>query len=198
MNSEYQQKISKEEINALPPACFDKEIFVINNQADFQKAVKYLNNQTEIGFDTETKPAFKKGIKNKVALIQLSSLNKAFLFRTMLNIDFSELFKILSNKSIIKIGADINQDLKSLQNIQKFKPQAFIDIQKYTEEYGIADNGLRKLVAIVLKIKISKSQQLTNWEADELTINQQIYAATDAWACLKIYKTLNKSINVKQ
>lgn len=193
MNSDFMQNITKEEIIKLPLGFFEGEIIVVDNQKELKTAVKFLKNQKELGFDTETKPAFKKGQKNNVALLQLSSNNKAFLFRLKLLNDCKNLFKILANQNIIKIGADIAQDMKSLQKFSPFKPQAFVDIQKYTGNFGIIDNGLKKLAAIVLKIRISKSQQLTNWDAETLTEKQMLYAATDAWACLKIYQTLNKN-----
>ncbi len=194
MNSNFLQNITKEEIATLPLGFFEGEIIVIDNNIMYNNAIKYLKKQKELGFDTETKPAFKKGQKNKVALLQISTLKKAFLFRINKIDNFQKLFNILSNQNITKIGADIIQDMRVLQKIAPFTPKGFVDIQKYTGNYGILDNGLKKLAAIVLKIRISKSQQLTNWEAETLTDSQMLYAATDAWACLKIYQTLNKNI----
>ncbi|OFX32514.1 MAG: hypothetical protein A2X08_05390 [Bacteroidetes bacterium GWA2_32_17] len=192
MNSNFLQNISREEIIKLPLGFFNGEIVLVDNQKKLEAAVNFLKKQDLLGFDTETKPAFKKGQKNKVALLQISTIKKAFLFRINNLDNFQKLFNIFGNSNITKIGADIGQDMRVLQKISPFTPQGFIDIQKYTGNFGILDNGLKKLAAIVLKIRISKSQQLTNWEAETLTEKQMIYAATDAWVCLKIYQTLNK------
>ena len=194
MNYSFIQNITKEEIAKLPLGFFEGEIIVVDNNKAYNIAVNYLKKQKELGFDTETKPAFKKGQKNKVALLQISTLKKAFLFRINNLNNFQKLFSILGNSNIIKIGADIGQDMRVLQKIAPFTPQGFVDIQKYTGSFGILDNGLKKLAAIVLNIRISKSQQLTNWQSETLTEKQMIYAATDAWVCLKIYQTLNKNI----
>ena len=192
MNSNFLQNISREEIIKLPLGFFNGEIVLVDNQKKLEAAVNFLKKQDLLGFDTETKPAFKKGQKNKVALLQISTIKKAFLFRINNLDNFQKLFNIFGNSNITKIGADIGQDMRVLQKISPFTPQGFIDVQKYTGNFGILDNGLKKLAAIVLKIRISKSQQLTNWEAETLTEKQMIYAATDAWVCLKIYQTLNK------
>ncbi len=191
MNTNFLQNISREEIIKLPLGFFEGEIIVVDNNKKYNSAVNYLKKQKKIGFDTETKPAFKKGQKNKVALLQISTLKKAFLFRINNLDNFQKLFNILGNSNITKIGADIVQDMRVLQKIAPFTPRGFVDIQKFTGNFGILDNGLKKLAAIVLKIRISKSQQLTNWEAETLTEKQMLYAATDAWVCLKIYLTLN-------
>lgn len=190
MISDFLQNITKEEIEKLPLGHFEGEIVLVDSLPKLKKAVDYLKKQTDIGFDTETKPAFVKGQKNNVALLQLSTEKKAFLFRIHHLKPINILFEIFANPKITKIGADIAQDLNALQKVSPFKVAGFIDIQKYSCEFGIIDNGLKKLAAIVLGIKISKSQRLTNWEAPELTHPQMLYAATDAWVCLKMYKTL--------
>ncbi len=197
MISDFLQNITKEEIEKLPLGHFDGEMILVDTLPKLKKAVLFLKKQTEIGFDTETKPAFVKGQKNHVALLQLSTNKKAFLFRIHHLKSLNILFELFANPNIIKIGADIGQDLSALQKVSPFKVNGFIDIQKYSCEFGIIDNGLKKLAAIVLGIKISKSQRLTNWEAPELTQSQMLYAATDAWVCLKIYQKLvkNKILN---
>lgn len=197
MSSDFIQNITKEEIDLLPLKQFEGEICLIDTVEKVQQAVEFLKKQTLLGFDTETKPSFKKGQKNQVALLQLSTAHKAFIFRINKTGLPSELSGILANHKITKVGADIAQDLNSLQKIEPFKVNGFIDLQKYSCEFGITDNGLKKLTAIILGFKISKSQRLTNWEAIELTTGQLIYAATDAWVCCLIYQKLQKSMNGK-
>jgi ribonuclease D len=197
MASDFVQNITREEIDQLPLKTFNGELVVVDSFEKINKSVEYLQKQRILGFDTETKPSFKKGKKNVVAMLQLSSAGKAFIFR-LNKIGLPErLAKILANPKIIKVGADIKQDLSALQKIGNFIPDGFIDIQKYSNEFGIIDNGLKKLTAIVLGFKISKAQRLTNWEAPELTSSQLAYAATDAWVCYLIFFKLQKSLNGK-
>lgn len=197
MAPDFAHNITREEIDQLPLKTFSGDLVVVDSFEKIKKSLDYLQKQRILGFDTETKPSFKKGQKNDVAMLQLSSAGKSFIFR-LNKIGLPEgLVKILSNTKIIKVGADIKQDLSALQKIGNFIPNGFIDIQKYSNEFGIIDNGLKKLTAIILGFKISKAQRLTNWEAPELTTSQLIYAATDAWVCYKIFTKLQKSLNGK-
>jgi ribonuclease D len=197
MVSDFAQNITREEIDQLPLKTFKGDLIVVDTFEKINKSVEYLQKQRILGFDTETKPSFKKGKKNIVAMLQLSSAGKAFIFR-LNKIGLPEgLAKILANPKIIKAGADIKQDLSALQKLGNFIPDGFIDIQKFSNEFGIIDNGLKKLTAIILGFKISKAQRLTNWEAPELTSSQLVYAATDAWVCYLIFSKLHKILNGK-
>lgn len=149
-----------------------------------------LMNAELLGFDTETKPVFTKGKKNAVSLIQLATDNLAVLFRIN-KIGFpNELIKLLSDPSVIKAGVAVHDDIRYLKIVKKFEPDGFVDLQNYVRDFGIQSSGLKKLSAIVLGFKISKRQQVTDWEAEQLTEAQQIYAATDAWVCHQIYEKL--------
>ena len=182
--------ISKEQITELPIETFSGKIVVADNENDIEKAIAYLSTQTEIGFDTETKPAFRKGQNNKVALMQLSSMDTCFLFR-LNKIGYPDaLDDILCNAEIKKIGLSLKDDFAAIRKRTDKKPVNFIDLQSFVDNYGIDDNGLQRIYAIVFGKKISKNQRLSNWEAAQLTPAQQTYAAIDAWACLKIYKKL--------
>lgn len=190
----FEKAITKEEINELPLTSFDKEIVVIEDEEQIPEAVEYLKMQSILGFDTETKPAFKKGQKNNVALLQLSTSEKAFLFR-LNKIRFNgPIRKILADSTIIKVGVAIRDDLIALKKANNFEPQSFVELQELVKKYGIQNFSLQKLSGIVLGIKISKSKRLSNWEAENLNEAQQKYAATDAWVALEIYKKL---INTK-
>lgn len=190
----YKHTISKEEVNQLPVVAFEGEIILVETEKQVKQAFKILKKQKVVGLDTETRPSFTKGKMYKVALVQIATEEQCFLFRIN-KIDFHDsLVKFLNKKTIKKIGLDLNNDFKGLSKLEEdFEPKNIVDIQKITENYGILDKSLQKIFAIVFKQKISKNQQLSNWENDVLTEKQQIYAATDAWAALMIYNTLQKA-----
>lgn len=184
------KSLSDDELSVFPLSSFQGKIYLIERVEDVNPALDYLKNQSILGFDTETKPSFLKGQNNPVSLLQLSTSDKAFLFRVNQIGLPNGLVKILSSPKILKIGAAIRDDIKILQKISHFKPSGFIELQEMVEDYGIENFSLKKLSAIVLGFRISKSQRLTNWDAIHLTEPQQIYAATDAWVALEIYSRL--------
>jgi len=184
------KSISNDELAELPLSSFEGVIHVIEQPEELDKALKYLNNQLIIGFDTETRPAFKKGQVFPVSLLQLATSDQAFLFRINKIGLPAGLVKILTSSKILKIGVAIRDDIKILQRIVPFKPSGFIELQDLVKDYGIENFSLKKLSAIVLGFRISKSQRLTNWDAEELTEQQLIYGATDAWVSCDIYKQL--------
>ncbi len=152
------------------------------------KSFQGFSESDLLGFDTETRPTFKKGKKNKVSLIQLSTEDLACLFSINKIGIPDELVKLLSDPSVIKAGVAVHDDIRFLTGSQKFNPDGFIDLQNFVKDFGIQSSGLKKLSAIVLGFRISKRQQVTDWEAEQLSEAQQIYAATDAWVCYQIYK----------
>ncbi len=192
--NKFENSISKDELNKKPIIQFQGNIVLVDNYEDEKKAFNDLNNTSILGFDTETKPSFKKGKKNKVALLQLSTNQNAYLFRMHKHIPLL-IFDLLENNSIVKVGAAIRDDLIGLQKYNKFKAANFVELQDYVNHFNITDKGLKKLSAIILGARISKSQQTSNWENKTLTEAQLIYAATDAWVCLEIYNKLNSLNN---
>ena len=186
----FKTTISRDEINVLPIATYPNNIILLEADHQVQDAVRHLRNLDVIGFDTETRPSFKKGRKNKIALLQLAGNEMVWILRVNLLGLPDEIIDILSNPEITKVGVAIRDDLKGLQEYKKFNPEGFVDLADYTNKFSIKDNGLRKLAAIILGVKISKSQQISNWEQHILTDKQKQYAAIDAWACLEIYKEL--------
>jgi ribonuclease D len=186
--------ITKTVNDDLPLVYFEGKITVVENEKQLPKAIQYLNSQHTLGFDTETKPLFIPGKRNgnRVALLQLSTGKRAYLFRlNKLGMPLP-LAELMSNKRILKVGAAIHEDLRQLQALQPFRAAGFVDIQRIVQHYGIEDKGVKKLAAIVLQIHISKSQQLSNWENPVLTKSQCRYAATDAWVCREIFLQLQK------
>ncbi|MGB9746588.1 MAG: 3'-5' exonuclease [Bacteroidales bacterium] len=188
---EFLSDISVEEIRQLPLEMFRGDVFVVSDYADFQRAIAMVRRESVLGFDTETKPSFRKGRRNKVSLLQLATDRQAWLFRLSRIGLPRELVSVLENPQIVKIGLALRDDLHSLHALQPFEPRNMIDLQKIVAQYGIKAQGLRKLAAIVLGIRISKAQQVTNWENPILTESQILYAATDAWVCYAIWKKLN-------
>ncbi len=183
----FKKSITDEELATLPLSFFEGKIHLVEKVEQLTEAVNYLNKQAILGFDTETRPTFKKGQNHQVALLQLSTADEAFLFRTNMIGLSPGLVKILGSTSILKIGAAIRDDIKILQKIAPFKPGGFVELQEMVKLYGIENFSLKKLAAIVHGVRISKSQRLTNWEAPVLTEQQQVYAATDAWISYMIY-----------
>lgn len=182
--------ISKEELAELPMESYTNGIILVDSPSQVEQAASILKNETLIGFDTETKPSFKRGQLNKVALLQLSTHNQCFLIR-LNKLGMPESIKeILENENILKIGLSIHDDFHSLNKICSIEPKGFVELQGFVKDYKIADNSLARIYAILFNKRISKGQRLTNWEADELTIHQQEYASLDALACINIYETL--------
>ena len=183
-------KISNEQTALLPAIEFRGEIRIVEDERDIAAACKYLAEQPVIDFDTETRPSFRPGVTFRVSLLQLSSPEVCYLFRlNRIPLD-KAILQLFENKRLLKVGADVAGDLRSLRQIRHFRDAGFIDLQAIAPEWGIAEKSLRKLSAIVLGQRVSKAQRLSNWEAATLTDKQQLYAATDAWVCTRIYDRL--------
>lgn len=191
----FQKTITKEEIEQLKLKNFDGKIHIIDSEESFNVSLPLMQKATVLGFDTETKPVFKKGQKrNKVALLQLSTVNDAFLIK-LNEIGLPNAIRdILANPKVLKVGVAIAEDARLLQQHNQFKANGFFELQTYVKEFGIENFSLKKLVAIVLNFQISKKQQISNWEKIPLTKAQELYAATDAWAGILIYNKLIESL----
>lgn len=188
----FKSKITKEEVNQMPIVAFDGKIIIIDDVSKVVPAIEILRQSNFVGIDTETKPSFTRGLHHKVSLVQISTLESCFLFR-LNKIPFpEELADFLADEKVKKIGLALRDDFNGLIKQKPFVPANFVDIQSIVHSYGILEMGLQKIFAIIFGRKISKSQRLTNWENEELTEQQQIYAATDAWASLLIYAQLQK------
>jgi ribonuclease D len=186
------ENLSNDEVNELPIYQFEGGIFVIDTFDKLDYYLPLLKDQKILGFDTETRPSFKKGVVNPVSLLQITTSSEAFLIRINRIGLPDEIKRILADEDVLKVGLAIKDDIKILQDINDFDPASFLDLQDYVGSFGIEARSLKKITAIVLNRRISKSQQVTNWERETLTEAQQVYAATDAWACLKVYNTLRK------
>lgn len=186
------KKISKIEIMDLPLGQFEGEIVLVDKPTQIADVIKALSGENLIGFDTETRPSFTKGNQHQVALLQLATKDIAFLIRVNQIGMPGAIKELLETKQIIKIGAAVRDDLKALSKLrEKFAPQSFYDLNEELKRVGFENVGVRNLAAMVLNVRISKSEQVSNWESQVLTEKQMLYAATDAWACLEIYTKLS-------
>lgn len=189
----FEKSITKEALEELEIAAYEGEIVLIQKDTEITAAVNDLAQYPILGFDTETRPAFKKGKRYPTALLQLASNDKVYLFQLQKLTEFAALQSLLNNKAVIKVGAAIRDDIRKLNHYFPVKRDSFLELQEWIKEFGIEDISLKKMTAIVLGFRISKGQQVSNWEADPLEEAQLRYAATDAWVSLKIYEKLIKS-----
>lgn len=187
------QTISKEELSELDAEEFKGRIVLVQTAATALKAIRFLMEQPIVGFDTETRPSFKKGQIYKVALIQLSTPDTCFLIRLNHLGIFPELKEFLESDSVKKIGLSTKDDFNALNRLSPIEPRGFVELQQLVKTCGIGEASLTKIYALLFGKRISKGQRLTNWEAVELTDAQQRYAALDAWACLRIYNHIINS-----
>lgn len=192
MSQEYIATIDKESMEKLPFYMYEGEIVVINRVEEARQAVAEISQCRVIGFDTETKPSFKKGIINQVSLVQLATTEKVYLFRLHHCGLIAPLRQLFSNHDIIKVGVGIRDDLKALRRIAEFMPASFLDLQSFAPTIGIEDKSFSKLMGILFGVRISKRQRVTNWEAPMLSEAQLRYAATDAWGARRMFMAIYK------
>ncbi len=189
------ERISTDEVNALPMLAYEGKIVLVDKVEQVKEAVKEIEQYTIIGFDTESRPAFSKGESYPVSLLQFATPKKVYLFRVNVIGMPEGVSRLLSNPKLIKLGIALHDDIKDLKQLGVSNPQGYQDIHSFIKDKGVINTGLRKLAAMILGFRISKSQQTSNWENEVLNERQQVYAATDAWVCLKIYEKL-KELNL--
>lgn len=186
------EKIDKAEIAEMEVVTFEGRIIVIQTEAEAEKAVCYLLTCSMVGIDTETRPSFKRGIINKVALLQVSTHDTCFLFRLNMIGMCPPIVRLLSHPALVKVGLSLKDDIRVLHHVGDFADNNFVDLQDVVGQIGVRDMSLQKIYANLFGRKISKRQRLTNWEADVLNDAQKAYAAIDAWACLKIFDRIQE------
>ncbi len=191
----YQSEISKEKVAELDLIQFEGPIHLIDSRNSFSTEIGRIREHSLLGFDTESRPSFKKGVTHPTSLVQLSSSHEAWLIRVGRIGYPDELLDLFSSARILKVGLGLMDDLRRLRSDHSFHPTGFLDLQNYVEAFRIEEKGLKKLSGIVLGRRISKSQQVSNWDGDQLTGAQMVYAATDAWICLEIYNRLRESLS---
>ena len=194
---EIYSKIDKTELAELPKVEFTGAIKIIDSVEKADAAIAELSQYSVVGFDTETKPSFKRGVTNKVSLLQLATDQVAYLFRLHLIGITDSIVNFLQNEKILKIGISVRDDFQALRKKREIEPKGFVEIQEIAARMGIDDRSLQKIYALLFRERISKSQRLINWELETLTESQMQYAAIDAWATIKIYRYLKQIIDEK-
>ena len=182
------RRISKAEINELPLIAWEGEIQILESVEEMEAAAAILVNESHLGFDTETRPSFKKGDYYPPALIQLATEQCVYLFRISETETFDPLLPILESPDILKTGVAIKDDVKELRAIEDFTPNGFVEIADITVKLGYENRGLRALAGLLMQGRISKAAQVTNWARPKLDNKQVRYAATDAWISREIYR----------
>lgn len=189
-NQRYFRTIDDDYIRSLPVNIFPGTVHVIDQPSISGAIRRVISAEPVLGFDTETRPTFKKGRFHRVALLQLATRDQAFLFRLNKIQLPGFVIDMLEDDSIVKVGVALKDDLNGLKKVVDLEPAGFIDLQQFVKQFGIEDNGLKKLVANILGFRISKKSQTSNWEHDNLSREQIEYAATDAWVCRQMYEVL--------
>lgn len=184
--------ITKQELAEMPKALYEGPITTVISETEAHKVFRAIEHYDIVGIDTETRPSFKKGKTNNVALLQISTTEHCWLIRLNRTGFTDDIKDFLENKNITKVGLSLKDDFRLLGKSIRIKPESYVELQQYVENFGIKEKSLQKIYGILFGQKISKSQRLTNWEADELTESQKRYAATDAWSCLIIYNKLKE------
>ena len=187
------KKLSKNEINSLPQIKFNGDVEVLSSNDNVQAAVNYLMNYDLIGFDTETKPTFVKGPLNPPSIMQLACIDKVYIFQLDNENLYKKLFPILSNENITKCGVSVDRDLIELMYLSPFDPLSFVDLGNIARDNDVPHHGLRGLVAMFLKHRISKGAQISDWSKTVLSQSQITYAATDAWISLKLFEAFEQN-----
>ena len=185
-------RFEKRRINELELVTFPGKIVVVVSPKETGRCVDYLLSQPVLGFDTETRPSFKRGVKYNCSLLQVSTEDCCFLFRLNYTGLTPDIVRLLEDTTVIKVGLSWSNDITSLHGVGEFNPGTFVELQDMARQMGIEDQSLVKLYANILGGHISKRERLSNWEQDILRDSQKRYAAIDAWACVKLYNEMTR------
>ncbi|MGF1449153.1 MAG: 3'-5' exonuclease [Opitutales bacterium] len=184
------RSITKQEINVLPLMRYEGAYELVDTDEKLESALEALKSETLLGFDTESRPSFRKGENHPVSLVQLAGATKVYLFQIRRAAQSERLREVLSDEGMVKAGVAIRDDIRKLQELFQFEEAGFVEIAELTRPLSISNTGLRSLAAIFLGFRISKNAQVSNWARKDLTRNQQVYAATDAWVSRQLYLKL--------
>ncbi|MGA8049355.1 MAG: 3'-5' exonuclease [Burkholderiales bacterium] len=185
--SETAQKISREEMSDLPIRRYEGPVHLVAEPSDLQRALHDIRHESVVGFDTETRPAFRPGESYLPSLVQFATANAVYLFQVQQGDYSGPLREIFSSEAIIKAGVSVSDDLRGLRKLFDFAERAVVDLGKVAKRHGLKQTGVRNLTGIFLGTRIPKGAKTTNWAARRLTPQQITYAATDAWACRELY-----------
>jgi ribonuclease D len=185
-------RFNKAWLEDLPRVVYNGKIIVVTSPNEAEKAVDYLLSMSILGVDTETRPSFTKNQHYKCSLLQVATHHNCFLFRLNYLGMSPAIIRLLEDTKVPKVGLSWHDDIHSLQELSKFTPGNFIDLQHHMREIGIEDLSLQKLYANLFGERISKAERLSNWERDVLSSKQKTYAAIDAWACIRLFEELRE------
>lgn len=183
-------KITKEEINELPLRAYEGPVRLIGKQAQVAEAVGNLEGEGILGFDTESRPSFRKGDSFPVSLLQLAGSSDVYIFQVQLLENLEPIWKLLGDPEIVKAGVAIADDIRKLRELTEFEPAGFVELAKLAQDAGLGNTGLRSLAGLLLDFRISKGAQVSNWAKEDLSEAQVQYAATDAWVSRQLYLRL--------
>jgi len=186
----FQKSISKEELMELPLSQYEGKVVIAASEETIRGALREISQFSVVGFDTEARPTFKKGQIRQISLIQIATDDKVYLLRIMQTGLMDCIVDFMENPNIVKVGIGLDDDFNLLNSLRRFDKRGFLDLNIRFKEIGAENIGARNLAGMMLGIRISKSAQTSNWEAEEYTDKQISYAATDAWICLEIYRAL--------
>jgi len=184
---ELPNRLSKEYINSLPVIRYEGSIKIIEDNQELDDLLEQIPDGTITGFDTETKPVFRRGQDRLPALVQIALPETVLLVKLNPLKLPAALIKFFERESVKKTGIGLRTDIAKLQSISPFTARGFIDLSDIATPKGIIQTGVRALAARYLQGRVSKAEQKSNWERKNLTDKQKSYAATDAWACALIY-----------
>ncbi len=184
---EYSRAISREELNALPVCRWEGAVHVVSTPEQVESAIDDIGGERVLGFDTETRPAFRVGESYLPSLVQLATSTSVYLFQIQQVDCAAALRAVMANAAIVKAGVSVADDLKKLKQVFPFDDQAVVDLGRIAKRHGLHQTGVRNLVGLFLGTRVTKGAQTTNWAAPRLTPQQVSYAATDAWACRELY-----------
>jgi ribonuclease D len=183
-------RISKDHINSMPLWSYEGPTVVVRDDANMAIAAAALAKEPVLGFDTESRPSFRRGDNFPVSVLQLAASGQVFVIQLATLTDPSPVLDVLANPALLKVGIALHDDIRKMQEWAAFKPAGFVEIADFTQKFGILNTGLRSLAAHFLQIRISKRAQVSNWARRELTAAQIQYAATDAWVSRQLFITL--------
>jgi ribonuclease D len=179
--------IAKEELAALPIRRYDGDVNLVATLAELERAMEDIRAEGVTGFDTETRPAFRKGESYLPCLVQVATARRVHLFQ-LSRLDCSAgAAELLGSPAIVKTGVGLKYDLGQLQRLFPFDAAAVVDLGAVAKRQGLEQSGVRNLAGIFLGFRIAKSAGTSNWAAPRLSAQQIGYAATDAWVCRELY-----------
>lgn len=179
--------ISKEALAALPMRHYEGEIVFVDDEPALARARDELPAERVLGFDTETRPAFRKGESYLPSLVQIAGAQRVYIFALRRRDTHDLLRELLEAPAIVKTGVSVAYDLRTLAQVFAFEPGGIADVGAIAKRHGLEQTGVRNLAGLLLGFRVAKGAKTTNWAAPRLTESQINYAATDAWVCRELY-----------